>query len=76
MKEIAERLNNGVEIDWDNKGQKKYSLLFSTVSHNVTLYNHVYAQLATIYCLDEDFKDVAIKEIGKNRLINYLKKGL
>ena len=27
----------------------------------------------TVYCLDRNFKDVAIKEIGEERLIKYLR---
>lgn len=71
LEDIAKRLNKERRIDWDDFEQSKY---------NVGLY---YGGIATslsfsfkiqgaVYCLDENFKDIAIQEIGEERLKRYL----
>ena len=74
LEDIARRLNKGMKIDWYNKEQTKYSIQFNYYSGKIAL-DHCFRQQAqgTVYCLDENFKDVAIQEIGEQRLKAYLK---
>lgn len=69
---IARRLNRGGKIDWEDCGQSKYSI---DLYHN-DIYANVsyrYKNQGTVYCLDKNFKDMAIKEIGEERLKKYLR---
>lgn len=72
LKDIALRLNKGEKIDWEDEEQKKFHLclFYGSLSYNSNILGKTQG---VIYCLDENFKDIAIKEIGKERLINYLK---
>lgn len=72
LKDIVLRLNKGEKIDWEDEEQKKFHLwlFYGSLSYNSNILGKTQG---VIYCLDENFKDIAIKEIGKERLINYLK---
>lgn len=74
LRDIAMELNKGEKIDWNNDEQEKYYLEydFSIDSINCTFYTYIKIQ-GTIYCLNENFKNVAIEKIGKERLTRYLK---
>lgn len=71
LEDIARRLNKGIKIDWNNTEQSKYciELYFNNI---VTDFYYGYKTQGTVYCLDENFKDVAIQEIGEERLKAYL----
>lgn len=72
LKDIAERLNKGRKIDWSN-AEDKYCLSFY-FNEEITTLTQKYSKMQdAIYCLDKNFKDVAIAEIGEERLRNYLK---
>lgn len=75
LKDIAMELNKGEEIDWDNDIQKKYFLEYDFLSSNIVCYKFstFIKRQGTIYCLNENFKNVAIEKIGKERLTEYLK---
>lgn len=74
LKDIALRLNEGVEIDWEREKQWKYYIEYSFEDKMFTTdYWNTFKQQGTIYCLDKDFKDTAIAEIGEDNLIEYLK---
>lgn len=74
LREIAARLNKGREIDWETG--IKYCLLLDTAHNFINQYHGENAKYqGTIYCLNPDFKDVAIAEIGEERLKEYLKNG-
>lgn len=75
LKKLALRLNNGVEINWGDGSRDKYCLFFDFNSRIEIAVrpNYVNKTEATIYCLSEDFKVEAIKLIGKEDLIEYLK---
>ena len=72
LEDIARRLNKGQEIDWYNDNQYKWY-----INHNplgVTTYSvHSNKVQGAVYCLDKSFKDVAIQQIGEERLKNYLR---
>ena len=73
LEDIARRLNKGNKIDWESESPRKYYLC-------VDKYNYIYSTVCysvkyqgVVYCLDKSFKDVAIQEIGEERLKKYLR---
>lgn len=75
LEDIARRLNKGEEIDWNDKYQCKFFLMIDfNQNNNLQLFEHYCVKYqGLVYCLDRNFKDVAIQEIGEERLITYLK---
>ena len=72
LEDIAKRLNKGEEIDWFDSGQPKHCIeLFC--NDIITNFYFSHKIQGTTYCLDENFLDVAIQEIGEERLIKYLR---
>lgn len=71
LEDIARRLNKGIKIDWNNTEQSKYciELYFNNI---VTNFYYGHKTQGTVYCLDENFKDVVIHEIDEERLKAYL----
>lgn len=72
LEDIARRLNKGQEIDWYNKNQSKHCIEFYCNEIMSDSY-FTYKTQGTVYCLDKSFKDVAIQQIGEERLKNYLR---
>lgn len=74
LEDIARRLNKGRNIDWFKCYQKKYYLGYSYINSRITreCRTTMIAEGA-VYCLDENFLDVALEEIGKERLRKYLR---
>ena len=69
LKRLAERLNNGREINWNDNNQSKYYIEYYPSSQTIVFdRSYSYQKQGVIYCLDREFKDIAIKEIGKDRL--------
>lgn len=74
LEDIARRLNKGKMIDWNNDDQFKYFLRFSFFINKISInYSFQYKDQGTVYCLDKNFLDVAVKEIGEERLKKYLR---
>jgi hypothetical protein len=74
LENIAKRLNRGQEIDWFNDNQYKYSLHFNFLLDKICItFNACNKEQGSVYCLDKDFLNTAIKEIGEERLITYLR---
>ena len=74
LESIARRLNKGEYIDWGIVEKKKYYLFYCTINSTIAMTSiRANKVQGTIYCLDEKFGDVAVKEIGKERLIKYLR---
>lgn len=74
LEDIARRLNKGKKIDWHNEEQPKYSIRFNYYPGKIVLDRCFRQQaLGVIYCLDKNFLDVAIREIGEKRLKKYLR---
>lgn len=72
LEDIARRLNEGKEINWGTAEQLKYYIdLYG--NHITTNFTYAHKIQGTVYCLDENFEDVAIKEIGEERLKKYLR---
>lgn len=74
LRNIAERLNKGRKIDWEDKDQSKYEICYD-YKHKELNYgincNRKFQGI--IYCLNENFLEVAKKEIGEENLIKYFK---
>ena len=75
LEDIAKRLNKGKEIKWDSSynDDKKYYIYFDTNSAELFQSYNTLCKQESVYCLSEDFKDVAIQEIGEERLKKYLR---
>ena len=74
LEDIARRLNKDGKIDWNNKEQIKYSIYLDTIDNEIIWNNEtLFISQGAVYCLDKKFLDVAIKEIGEERLEKYLK---
>ena len=70
LMDLAEDLNNGEKIDWNNEFKCKYSIYYSYEVNTLRRQlNYKCKELGQIYCLDEDFLEKAIEKIGKNKLI-------
>ena len=74
LEDIARRLNKGKKIDWGNLSQSKYFIYLNNEDDELC-YNDsgLYKFQGVVYCLDTWFLDVAIQEIGEERLKKYLR---
>lgn len=73
LEDIARRLNKGQKIDWESESPRKYHLCIDKCDY---IYSNVCYSIkyqGAVYCLDKSFKDVAIQEIGEERLKKYLR---
>ena len=69
LMDLAEELNKGRKIDWNDAGQYKISLYYNydrDTLRQESIYS--YKELGQIYCLDANFKEKAIEKIGEDRL--------
>lgn len=72
LEDIARCLNKGIKIDWNNNNQAKHCIELYC-NNIVTDYYYGYKTQGAVYCLDGDFKAIAVKEIGEERLKAYLR---
>lgn len=72
LENIAIRLNEGVKIDWNNYEQAKHCIELYK-NNIITNFYNAHKTQGTVYCLDRNFKDIAIQEIGEERLKAYLR---
>ena len=69
LRNLAEELNNGEEINWNDSCQNKYSITYNYTSKNINFICTLCEKLPNlIFCLDRDFKDKAIERIGEDKL--------
>lgn len=74
LEDIARRLNKGEKIDWKDKSQIKYFIYLDKEYDKLNYANNIWCKFqGTVHCLDQNFLDVAIKEIGEERLNKYLR---
>lgn len=71
LEDIARRLNKGQKIDWYDNSQKKYRIELYC-DEIITNFCIAHKTQGAVYCLDVNFKDIAIQEIGEERLKAYL----
>ena len=71
------RLNKGQEIEWDNGNQNKYFIFFNHEINNLRLgYEQSWHPIIQVYCLNENFLNVALEEIGEKKLKQLLEWGI
>lgn len=75
LKDIAMELNEDKKMFWSNNNLlSKYYLRYNFDDDRIITDCSYGSKIqGTIYCLDNNFKDVAIERIGEERLIKYLK---
>ena len=74
LEDIARRLNKGRKIDWNDDNQIKYCIRFDFPLDIISICARLHQKLqGSVYCLSDEFKNVAIQEIGEERLKKYLK---
>lgn len=74
LEDIARRLNKNETPNWCDYDQLKYYIYYSFQTNELKCTGQWLCKLAgVVYCLDEKFLDVAIQEIGEERLKRYLK---
>lgn len=74
LEDIARRLNEGQKINWGNGQQTKYYIVYCYSSKEI-LFNYTIKtrHAGVTYCLNSEFMDTVIKEIGEERLKKYLR---
>lgn len=69
LMDLAEELNNGEKIDWNDNQQCKYTIYYDFEDNFLNRNNaYVCKEFGQIYCLDGDFVEKAIEKIGKDKL--------
>ena len=73
LEDIARRLNGNEKINWNNCSQIKYHIMynFERACFDYVI-NYKYIDEGTIYCLNKNFLNEAIKEIGEQELKDYI----
>ena len=72
LEDIARSLNKGNKIDW-NDNKDKYCISLVEGKYIMAEYNLTHKLQGVVYCLDSSFRNVAIQEIGEERLKKYLR---
>lgn len=76
LEDIADRLNGGEKIDWENWSQGKCCICFRYgygIRRLELALSYDYQYVGAVYCLSDKFLEVAKEEIGEERLIRYIK---
>lgn len=69
LMDLAEELNKGRKIDWNDGSQCKYSIYYNyEIDKLQRTCSFRWKDLGQIYCLDKNFKEKAIEKIGEDRL--------
>ena len=74
LMDLAKELNAGEEIDWNNDIQVKFFLFYNFIDNKI-FYSATcnFKNLGQIYCLDENFLEIAKEKIGEERLVKLFK---
>lgn len=68
LKDLALRLNKGVNVNWRDC-RNKYSISYDTSAGKMVSYwNTRLQEVGQIYCLDENFLEVAKEKVGEENL--------
>lgn len=77
LKDLALELDNGVEINWDYKDTRKYTIYLSCDSDELADdWNWITRTVGGVYCTNEKFYKIAIERIGEEKLIKLIKSGV
>ena len=69
LMDLAEELNNGEKIDWNDEDQPKVYIYYDYENDAlVQEFAYKFKDIGQIYCLGENFKEKAIERIGEDRL--------
>lgn len=69
LMDLAEELNNGEKINWNDETQCKYVIYYNYKENSLEkTYDYWCKDLGQIYCLDGGFLEKAIEKIGKDKL--------
>ena len=69
LMDLAEELNNGEKIDWNDFDQCKYLISYNNKNKKLEINNVLKIQdIGQIYCLYDNFLDKAIEKIGEEKL--------
>lgn len=68
LQRLALTLNKGEKIDWADKSENKYYLLYNWHTHEIMQFPAIHIQGRQIYCLYNTFRTEAIKLFGEERL--------
>lgn len=67
--DLADELNGDRKIDWKNSNQRKYYICYNNYDDSLEIECvYGYKGIGQIYSLDENFLDIALERIGKDRL--------
>lgn len=77
LKDLALELNNGVELRWDDQYQTKYYIHYYEKQNQLCLNDTTVGHsIGGIYCLDQYFLQIALKQIGEENIIKLIKSGI
>lgn len=78
LKDLALELNDGVEIDWENCAQTKFSIYYQGHHFQELRLDSAdfYTEIGQVYCLDATFLETAKERIGEEKLIKLIKSGV
>lgn len=76
LKDLALELNNGVEIDWDDKEQPKFYIYYDYEFKKLISHWLEVVKTYDVYCLDSQFLAIAIDRIGEEKLIKLINSGV
>lgn len=73
LEDIARRLNKEQEVDWNDNEQSKFCLIYDHSDNTICTANCGCLSINNVYCLNENFRAIAVKEIGEERMKKYLR---
>ena len=74
LEDIARRLNKGKKINWNSSDESKYYIYLEASADILSFDRSIRNKIqGVVYCTNMDFLDVAIQEIGEERLKKYLR---
>lgn len=76
LQDVADKLNDGRIFDWTFYKQSKYFLLYNHRTKNIMTETAKGCEgNNTVYCLEHNFLNAAVQEIGLKDLVYYLTNG-
>ena len=76
LKDLALELNNGVVIDWDDEKQYKFYIYYDYEVEKLVCHWLEVVKTFDVYCLNNQFLDIAKDRIGEEKLIKLIKSGV
>ena len=74
LEDIARRLNKGKETNWNSSDESKYYIYLEASEDILSFDRSIRNKIqGVVYCTNMNFLDVAIREIGEERLKKYLR---